>query len=333
MTGSFSNFQATMNLSFLSKLVIFQSLLVMTNGSTYYTGKGTAYTLGETQSGNCNMMYANSDVITNYVAMNAQQWDDMQHCGQCVEVSCIDAQCTKSGKMVLQVLDKCPECAEGSLDISSSVYTELTGRDPNTLDIKWRFVDCPLSGNIEYCLKTGSNDYWIAIQPANSYAEIASMEINGDATTLVDSAYYYKITSTSPATLSAVQVTVISTTGEVIKDTVALAAGMCTKGKYQFTTSTADSASVSAVSSFVQAASSSSSNSTTPTVTTTTPTITHTHTTPTTITATPVTTSASPATTTATPMATTATPAAAPTATKAASTATKGKSKSDKCPF
>uniref|UniRef100_K3W6A0 Expansin-like EG45 domain-containing protein n=1 Tax=Globisporangium ultimum (strain ATCC 200006 / CBS 805.95 / DAOM BR144) TaxID=431595 RepID=K3W6A0_GLOUD len=206
---------------------------------TYFEGDGTTYTLGQVSAGNCNFMAAAAAASDNYAAINDPQWNAMKNCGRCAEVSCTDDSCAdKTTKAVVYILDRCPECKQGDLDLSPSVFTKLTGSTPSRKKIKWRFVDCPVSGSIKYCLKGGSNAFWTAIQPANTVAGVASVAINGKTPTMVDSAYYYLLNGNGAVQtdLSSVKVTLTSVGGEIVEETVALTAGSCTDGKLQFAT-------------------------------------------------------------------------------------------------
>ncbi|KAG7380084.1 hypothetical protein PHYPSEUDO_007790 [Phytophthora pseudosyringae] len=255
----------------------------------YYEGDGTSYTLGDTSSGNCNFMSAIPTASTNYAALNNDQWDGLQNCGRCAEVSCIDDQCAdQTTTAIVQILDRCPECSSGDLDLSPTVFKNITGSDPSRLTIRWKFVDCPNPGNIEVCLKTGSNGYYVAVQPSNTLVGVETVTINGESTTMVDSAYYYLIESTSEVDLTSVAVSITSVEGETVEGTYSLTAGECLDTNQQFTTSS---------SSQISSQMTTSSTTGAPTSTTATPTST---------TATPTSTTATPASTTATPSATTA---------------------------
>ncbi|KAG7397253.1 hypothetical protein PHYBOEH_001065 [Phytophthora boehmeriae] len=200
----------------------------------YFTGDGTSYTLSQVSSGNCNFMSAGTSASTNYVALNQEQWDNLGNCGRCIEVSCVDDQCTAKNKTaVVQVLDRCPECKSGDLDLSPTVYKEITGLDPNRLKVRWRFVDCPDVGNVQVCLKEGSNANWIAIQPTNAAVGVTSVTVDGAATTMLEGAYYY-VQSSASADLSAVKVSITSVGGDVIDGTYALTAGKCVDTEKQF---------------------------------------------------------------------------------------------------
>ncbi|RLN63115.1 hypothetical protein BBP00_00004312 [Phytophthora kernoviae] len=288
------NYSAMVNALFFSALAAFGATVV---SAEYYEGDGTSYTLGDVSSGNCNFMSAISTASTNYAALNNDQWDNLANCGRCAEVSCIDDQCEdQTTTAVVQILDRCPECSSGDLDLSPTVFKNITGSDPSRLSIRWRFVDCPSPGTIEVCLKSGSNGYYVAVQPTNTLVGVETVTINGESTTMVDSAYYYLITSTSDVDLTTVAVSITSVDGEAIEGTYSLIAGECTDTKKQFTSS----------------GSSQTSSSTTTTTTTKAPTAT---------TVTPTT--KAPTATTVTPTATTGTPTTkAPTATTVTPTVT-----------
>ncbi|TMW59204.1 hypothetical protein Poli38472_007349 [Pythium oligandrum] len=212
------------------------SLAIFQVQAQSFQGDMTAYTLGQPSAGNCNFLTAPPAASQNYAALNAAQWGNTANCGRCAEVSCADDRCSDKTKTeIVYILDQCPECKQGDLDVSPSVFKSLTGSDPSRYTIKWRFVDCPVSGNIQYCLKSGSNPYWTAIQPANTAAGVKSLTIDGKTTSMVPSAYYYLLDDASTQrNYGSVRVTVTSLTGEVIEDTVSLSAGSCTEGNSQF---------------------------------------------------------------------------------------------------
>ncbi|KAG1698173.1 hypothetical protein DVH05_015163 [Phytophthora capsici] len=207
------------------------------DASEYFTGDGTAYTLGQSSAGNCNMMAALDFATTDYAALNNEQWDGLQNCGRCAEVSCDDDRCAdKSKSIVVQILDRCPECKHGDLDLSPSVFTALTGSTPSRYSVKWKFVDCPVSGNVNYCLKGGSNNYWTAVQPTNFATGVKSLQINGQDTTMLGSAYYYLLDGASQTQTDLTKMTISMTdvNGNSIEDTVSLTADSCTEGSNQF---------------------------------------------------------------------------------------------------
>lgn len=270
----------------------------LASADTYYTGDGTAYTLGSVSSGNCNFMY-DPGVGSNYAALNSDQWDSTMNCGRCAEVSCADSKCSDTTSTVtVYLVDQCPECSEGDLDLSPTVFKTLTGSDPARYSIKWRFVDCPVSGNLQYCAKSGSSNYWLAIQPANMVSGIASMTIGGQTPTMVDSAFYFLVQG--GVDITSVTVATTSVSGETVTETVSLTADSCTEGSKQFsggsssTSSSSAQTTTSAPSTTSSAATTSAPTTTSPASTTSAPTATPTST-PTPTTATPTTASSASA--------------------------------------
>ncbi|KAF1322090.1 Expansin protein 5, partial [Globisporangium splendens] len=224
-----------MNSALLGSLAALALAAVAPAHAQSFTGDGTAYTLGAVSQGNCNFMASAADAATNYAAINQAQWDNLKNCGRCAQVSCVDDACPdKSVSEIVHIVDRCPECKQGDLDLSPTVFKKITGSSPSRLKISWKFVDCPNPGKLQYCLKSGSNPYFVAIQPANAGSGIASMKINGQSTTMVDSAFYYVLQSTAPVDLSAVKVSLTSTSGATVDETVSLSVGSCTAGKSQF---------------------------------------------------------------------------------------------------
>ncbi|ETI32000.1 hypothetical protein L917_20229 [Phytophthora nicotianae] len=277
-----------MQLRQISLLSAVMPAMALAGGDTYFTGDGTSYTLGQVSAGNCNFMY-DPGVGDNYAALNNEQWDSTHNCGRCAEVSCDDARCSDTtSTQVVYIVDRCPECKQGDLDLSPTVFKTLTGSDPSRYTIKWKFVDCPVSGNIEYCTKSGSSSSWLAIQPANFANGVASMKIANQDVTMVDSCYYYLLNGGSNVDMSAVSVELTSFSGETVTETLSLTADNCTEGTSNFGASTTQ-----------QSSTQQSSTSQTAPAPTTAPTVAPTTAPPTT--PAPVPTTAAPTATTATP--------------------------------
>ncbi|KAG1705411.1 hypothetical protein DVH05_004340 [Phytophthora capsici] len=148
----------------LSVLATVIPVMTLAGGDSYFTGDATSYTLGQVSAGNCNFMY-DPGVGDNYAALSSEQWDSTLNCGRCAEVSCADSRCSDTtSTQIVYFVDRCPECKEGDLDLSPTVFKTLTGSDPSRYSIKWKFVDCPVSGNIQYCTKSGSSSSWLALK-------------------------------------------------------------------------------------------------------------------------------------------------------------------------
>ncbi|KAF1322089.1 Carbohydrate-binding protein, partial [Globisporangium splendens] len=224
-------------LSLVSMLGIAHHGVVTMDDSEYFEGDGTTYTLSQVSSGNCNLMSAISDAEVNYAALSSEQWDNLAHCGRCAQVSCNDDRCLdQTISEIVQIVERCPECKHGALDLSPNVFKKITGSDPSRFKIKWKFVDCPVQGNVKYCLKDGSNSFWTAIQPTNFVSGVKSLTVNGRETTMTDSAYYFLLDGKSQdqVDLSSLKIVLTSVHDERIEETVALEPGSCAAGTSQF---------------------------------------------------------------------------------------------------
>ncbi|EGZ14551.1 hypothetical protein PHYSODRAFT_510216 [Phytophthora sojae] len=204
-----------------------------------YEGYGTVYTLNSPSDGNCNFMSWPDAAVTKYAALNAEQWEETMNCGRCAQVTCTDASCAGQASEIVYIMDQCPGCAYGDLDLSPDVFESITGQSYTKLSIEWQFVDCPISNNVQYCLKTGSSEFWVAVQPANFVSGVQSLSINGQETSVIDSAYYFLIDGSgeSVADLSSVSISLTGVNGEVLEETLSLSADECTDGAKQFATS------------------------------------------------------------------------------------------------
>ncbi|RLN64936.1 hypothetical protein BBJ28_00024071 [Nothophytophthora sp. Chile5] len=224
---------------FSSLLLAGSSVVLATLSTTHaFSGDGTVYHLGDPSGGNCNFMSYPSDATTKYAALNNAQWDDTMNCGRCAQVTCTDPQCSNAPQKseVVYIVDQCPGCEAGDLDMSPDVFTAITGMKYTRLTIEWEFVDCPVEGPIEYCLKKGSNNFWTAIQPTNSAVGVESVLINNKPTTMVASAYYFLLNGNSDTTVDLSQLTITTTSidGEVVEDVLDFSGADCVKSSSQF---------------------------------------------------------------------------------------------------
>ncbi|KAL3659854.1 hypothetical protein V7S43_015156 [Phytophthora oleae] len=217
-----------------------------------YTGHATTYGLTDPSGGNCNFMKYPQAAVSNFVAINKVQWDSSMSCGRCAQVTCTDSLCSGRSQEseIVYVVDQCPGCNEGDLDLSPSVFKSITGMEPGIVEISWEFVTCPVTGNIEYCLKEGSNSFWAAIQPTHTTVGIESVTIDGKSTSMVASSFYFLLNgdSTEESDLSNLKISMTSVQGETITDVLSFADGKCVEGSSQFTIGESSSVSTSTAS-------------------------------------------------------------------------------------
>lgn len=127
--------------------------------ATYYDADGT---------GNCSFDASPNDLMV--AAMNSADYDHAAWCGACLAVSGPD------GEIVVRVVDQCPGCNHGDLDLSKEAFAMLAPLATGRIRIAWHEVACPVQGPIGYEFKDGSNAFWTAIQIRNHRYPIGALE-------------------------------------------------------------------------------------------------------------------------------------------------------------
>jgi expansin (peptidoglycan-binding protein) len=132
-----------------------------------HTGEGTYYTFAD-GSGNCMFPATPSDLDIG--AMNQTDYAGSAACGMCAQVIGPD------GTLLIRIVDRCPECKPGDIDLSPSAFAKLAALEQGRIPIEWTYVPCAVSGPIIYHFKDGSNQWWTAVQIRNHRFGIARFE-------------------------------------------------------------------------------------------------------------------------------------------------------------
>jgi expansin (peptidoglycan-binding protein) len=130
------------------------------------SGDGTYY--AATGAGNCSFPASPDDLRV--AAMNAVDYCTADWCGACVNVT------GPQGSVTVRIVDQCPECAQGDLDLSPEAFEMVSPLSAGRIPITWHEVPCDVSGPIAYHFKDGANAYWTAIQIRNHRYPIATVE-------------------------------------------------------------------------------------------------------------------------------------------------------------
>ncbi|CAH0478940.1 unnamed protein product [Peronospora belbahrii] len=202
--------------------------MVVAIDSTLYSGHSMPYTLGTLSAGTCSFMF-DPGVGDYYATINREQWNSSLNCGRCAEV--ISGDITVAA--TVYIVDECPQCNIGGLGLSPIVLQQLNGKSPRDT-IKWKFTDCLGHGNIEYCTNSLSNSSWLAVQPVNSITGIAKMKIANRDVTMLDSGYYFLLKGEPTVDMSAVDIEILSISGDTITEKLSLTPGKCTAGTSNF---------------------------------------------------------------------------------------------------
>jgi len=160
---------------------------IFTDGPIY-SGDATAYgdNIGE---GNC--LFPKDEFYNDlmYAAINNQQYIDDLGCGACAVV----VSTSNPYKPIrVRIVDRCPECVHGSLDLSDTAYKALTNSSPGRVQITWALIPCDIDiadypalvesgSNIKFQFKTGSSQWWFQVQIFNTRYPVSSVEqkVNG----------------------------------------------------------------------------------------------------------------------------------------------------------
>lgn len=145
---------------------------------------GNAPPLGEVQQGIATYYdFANGDGACSFgpspddldvAAMNAEQRSGSGVCGACATVS------GPKGNVVVRVVDLCPECKKGHLDLSPQAFGKIADLVQGRVDITWRLQACAVSGSVRYQIKDGSSQWWTAIQVRNHRLPVSSLAYRKD---------------------------------------------------------------------------------------------------------------------------------------------------------
>ena len=156
---------------------------IFTDGPIY-SGDATAY--GDTIGGG-NCLFPKDEFYNDlmYAAINNQQYTADLGCGSCAVV----VSTSNPFKPIrVRIVDRCPECVHGSLDLSDTAYRALTNSSPGRVKITWALIPCDIDiagypalvqkgSNIKFQFKSGSSQWWFQVQIFNTKYPVAAVEM------------------------------------------------------------------------------------------------------------------------------------------------------------
>ncbi|MBO5800587.1 MAG: hypothetical protein J6R41_11285 [Paludibacteraceae bacterium] len=123
----------------------------------WFEGEGTQYGgVAGGEGGNCGIPVDEGDFY--HCAMNHVQYDSSAACGACVRVL------GPKGEITLKVVDRCPECLHGDIDLSTDAFIQLAELKDGRIPIKWRFVPCDTEDDIKIFYAEGTSPYYFKAQ-------------------------------------------------------------------------------------------------------------------------------------------------------------------------
>jgi len=133
---------------------------------TIHRGEATFY--NATGAGACSFDSSKTDLMVG--AMNQFEYAGSQICGATVSVT------GPSGTVVIRVVDLCPGCADGSIDLSPEAFAQIADTSLGRVPITWYIVENNVNGPILYHFMPASSQYWTAVQIRNHRYPIYSLE-------------------------------------------------------------------------------------------------------------------------------------------------------------
>ena len=177
------------------------------DGNGYRTACGYYGTANGTVDTVENIASMSPAAATYFVAVPGQNgFDSKSHCGECVQIT------GQNGRtLIATVIDECPygsdggnsACAAnpgGHLDVSKTAFDMLGYPTGNPSGTNWKYVPCPVTGNVKVRFKSGNNNEFFV---ENVITPIASVTVNGTGATRQSyGAWHVGSAISTPATLN-----------------------------------------------------------------------------------------------------------------------------------
>lgn len=172
---------------------------------------GTYYT-DTAGSGACAIEWAAGEHIA---AMNAVQWDGSAHCGECLMVT------GPLGSTLVKVVDLCPECISGDLDLSLAAFSAIANPIDGRVSIIWQRVECPVVGNFNFRFE-GSNPFYLKLQALNHRQGVQAMSVfhNGNYQTMARSSDNHFEYLPGAEMMPPLSIRLTSTTGQMLDQSI-----------------------------------------------------------------------------------------------------------------
>jgi expansin (peptidoglycan-binding protein) len=133
------------------------------------SGIATHYVL---QGGGGNCSYPGPPASGLFVALSPQEYDGAAACGSYLQVKGPD------GSVRVKVIDQCPECKSGHIDLSEKAFAELAPLSAGIIPVSYHTIaNPPLPAPVAFLVKNGSSRYWLALMVMNTGNAIASVQL------------------------------------------------------------------------------------------------------------------------------------------------------------
>lgn len=107
-----------------------------------------------------------------YVALPAPEYAGAAGCGGYLEVNGPD------GSVRVKVIDQCPECAAGHIDLSEAAFARLAPLSAGLINVSYTpLADPALPGPVSVEVKQGSSQYWLALLADNTGNPLTGVQV------------------------------------------------------------------------------------------------------------------------------------------------------------
>jgi hypothetical protein len=135
------------------------------------TGIATHYVL----QGLPNCSYPSPPADGLFVAMPPDAYASAAACGGYLEVHGPD------GSVRVEVIDQCPDCAAGHIDLSEAAFSALAPLSAGLINVTYQYLANPsLPGPVSLRVKEGSSQYWLALLAMNTGNPLASVQVESE---------------------------------------------------------------------------------------------------------------------------------------------------------
>ncbi|ETS73272.1 hypothetical protein PFICI_14877 [Pestalotiopsis fici W106-1] len=139
------------------------------------TGTSTFYG-GNLSGGTCSFTTMGSLPSGIYgTAFSGSSWNSAANCGACLDVT------GPNGKTIrVMVVDKCPECETGHLDLFQDAFAKIGDISAGKIATSYTPVACGISSAFKLHNKSGTSKYWFSMQVVNHNQPISKLEVSTD---------------------------------------------------------------------------------------------------------------------------------------------------------
>jgi len=145
------------------------SLSALTEPAGTVSGIATHYVL----AGLPNCSYPTPPANGLFVALSPSEYDSAAACGGYLTVTG-----PNGSSVTVQVIDQCPECATGHIDLSEPAFADLAPLGAGLINVHYQYLADPsLPGPVTMEVKQGSSQYWLALLADNTGNPLASVQV------------------------------------------------------------------------------------------------------------------------------------------------------------